>query len=67
MPPRNFFQIYVPVYVDQFEVKPLKTIMISLSNITSPLGRALGFAIGTALGEDRRRYRFSVVGLINYF
>ena len=25
---RNFFQIYVPVYVDQFEVKPLKTIMI---------------------------------------
>jgi predicted MFS family arabinose efflux permease len=61
---RNFFQIYVPVYVDQFGVKPLKTIMISISNITSPLGRALGFAIGTALGEDRWRYSFSVVGLI---
>ena len=49
---RNFFQIYVPVYVDQFGVKPLKTIMISICNITSPLGRTLGFAIGTALGED---------------
>ena len=61
---RNFFQIYVPVYVDQFGVKPLKTIMISISNITSPLGRALGFAIGTALGESRWRYSFSVVGLI---
>ena len=61
---RNFFQIYVPVYVDQFGVKPLKTIMISISNITSPLGRALGFAIGTALGEDRWRYSFCVVGLI---
>ena len=58
---RNFFQIYVPVYVDQFGVKPLKTIMISISNITS---RALGFAIGTALGENRWRYSFSVVGLI---
>ena len=61
---RNFFQIYVPVYVDQFGVKPLKTIMISISNITSPLGRALGFTIGTVLGEDRWRYSFSVVGLI---
>ena len=38
--------------------------MISISNITSPLGRALGFAIGTALGERRWRYSFSVVGLI---
>ena len=61
---RNFFQIYVPVYVDQFGVKPLKTIMISICNITSPLGRTLGFAIGTALGEDRWRYSFSCVGLI---
>ena len=61
---RNFFQIYVPVYVDQFGVKPLKTLMISISNITSPLGRALGFAIGTALGESRWRYSFAVVGLI---
>ena len=61
---RNFFQIYVPVYVDQFGVKPLKTIMISITNITSPLGRALGFAIGTALGENRWRYSFSCVGLI---
>ena len=65
---RNFFQIYVPVYVDQFGVKPLKTIMISICNITSPLGRALGFAIGTALGEDRWRYSiFSCVGLIFLF
>ena len=61
---RNFFQIYVPVYVDQFGVKPLKTIMISISNITSPLGRALGFTIGTILGEARWRYSFCVVGLI---
>ena len=61
---RNFFQIYVPVYVDQFGVKPLKTIMISISNITSPLGRALGFAIGTALGEAKWRYSFAVIGLI---
>ena len=64
---RNFFQIYVPVYVDQFGVKPLKTIMISICNITSPLGRTLGFAIGTALGEIRWRYSFSVVGLILLF
>ena len=64
---RNFFQIYVPVYVDQFGVKPLKTIMISICNITSPLGRTLGFAIGTALGEIRWRYSFSCVGLILLF
>jgi predicted MFS family arabinose efflux permease len=64
---RNFFQIYVPVYVDQFGVKPLKTIMISICNITSPLGRALGFAIGTALGESKWRYSFSVIGLILLF
>ena len=64
---RNFFQIYVPVYVDQFGVKPLKTIMISICNITSPLGRTLGFAIGTALGESQWRYSFSCVGLILLF
>lgn len=38
--------------------------MINISNITSPLGRALGFATGTALGESRWRYSFSMVGLI---
>ena len=41
--------------------------MISICNITSPLGRALGFAIGIALGEDRWRYSFSCVGLILLF
>ena len=64
---RNFFQIYVPVYVDQFGVKPLKTLMMGICNITSPLGRTLGFAIGTALGENRWRYSFSCVGLILLF
>ena len=61
---RNFFQIYMPIYIDQFGVKPLKTIMISISNITSPLGRVIGFSIGTLLGEDNWRYSFSVVGFI---
>ena len=61
---RNFFQIYVPVYVDQFGVKPLKTIMMSICNITSPLGRAVGFSIGSFLGEERWRTSFSVIGWI---
>ena len=61
---RNFFQIYSPVYIDQFGVKSLKTIMISISNITSPLGRVVGFTIGTVLGEDKWRYSFSILGTI---
>ena len=61
---RNFFQIYVPIYIDQFGVKTLKTLMISFANITSPLGRVFGFTIGTILGENRWRFSFSVLGLI---
>ena len=61
---RNFFQIYSPVYIDQFGVKPLKTIMISISNISSPLGRVLGFTIGTFFGEIKWKYSFCILGII---
>ena len=61
---RNFFQIYLPIYIDQFGIKPLKTLMISISNITSPLGRVIGFTIGTTLGENNWRFSFSVIGII---
>ena len=60
---RNFFQIYSPVYIDQFGVKPFKTLMISISNITSPLGRVFGFSIGTFLEEIRWKYSFCILGI----
>lgn len=61
---RNYFQIYVPVYHDQFGVKPLKTILISIGNITSPLGRVLGFSIGTFNGPKNWERSLLIVGLL---
>ena len=61
---RNYFQIYVPVYHDQFGVKPLKTLLMSIGNITSPLGRVLGFTIGTFNGPTNWERSLFYVGLL---
>ena len=42
---QSFITIYMPVWVDQFGMKKWKTIMLSIFNITSPLGVMIGYVL----------------------
>lgn len=61
---RSYFQVYTSVYHDQFGIKKLKTFLISIGNITSPLGRTLGFSIGTFNGPNNWQKSFFIVSIL---
>lgn len=49
---QSLITIYMPVWVDQFGPKKWKTMMLSVFNITSPIGVILGFAITVGVKES---------------
>lgn len=59
---RIYPHIYIPVWVDQFGVRKLKTIMMTIINITSPLGQTAGYAMGTFNKPEKWPYNFALVG-----
>ena len=61
---RVFPHIYIPVWVDQFGIKSLKTLMMTVINVTSPLGQVFGYSIGTFQPPERWRYSFCLVGIL---
>lgn len=61
---RVFPHIYIPVWVDQFGVKPLKTLMMTIINVTSPLGQVVGYTIGTFNPPEKWAYSFSLIGIL---
>lgn len=48
---QSFITIYFPVWIDQYGPRKFKTIMLSVFNITSPLGVVLGYIL-TMLIKD---------------
>lgn len=42
---QSFITIYMPVWVDQFGMRSWKTVMLSIFNITSPLGVMIGYVL----------------------
>lgn len=42
---QSYIAIYFPVWIDQFGMRKWKTIMLSIFNITSPLGVVIGFVL----------------------
>lgn len=42
---QSFITIYLPVWIDQFGQRKWKTIMLSIFNITSPLGVIFGYVL----------------------
>jgi len=42
---QSYITIYFPVWIDQFGMRNWKTIMLSVFNITSPLGVVFGFVL----------------------
>lgn len=42
---QSYITIYFPVWIDQFGMRSWKTLMLSLFNITSPLGVLIGFVL----------------------
>ena len=65
---RIYPHIYIPVWVDQFGIKKLKTMMMTIINITSPLGQTVGYILGTINEPDKWYLNYFIVGvLINVF
>ena len=61
---RIFPHIYWPVWVDQFGIKALKTMMMTVISVTSPLGQVVGFTIGTINAPEKWPYNFALVGTL---
>ena len=59
---RIYPHIYIPVWVDQFGVKKFKTMMMTIINITSPLGQTVGFVLGTINEPDKWYLNYMIVG-----
>jgi MFS family permease len=59
---RIYPHIYIPVWVDQFGVKKLKTMMMTIINITSPLGQTVGYVLGTINEPDKWYLNYMIVG-----
>ena len=61
---RIFPHIYIPVWVDQFGVKKLKTILMTIVNITSPLGQTVGYVLGNIRPKEQWYLNYCVVGAL---
>ena len=61
---RIYPHIYIPVWVDQFGVKKLKTMMMTIVNITSPLGQTVGYVLGTINEPDKWYLNYMIVGCL---
>ena len=61
---RIYPHIYIPVWVDQFGIKKLKTMMMTIINITSPLGQTVGYVLGTINKPDKWYLNYMIVGIL---
>ena len=61
---RIYPHIYIPVWVDQFGIKKLKTMMMTIINITSPLGQTVGYILGTINEPDKWYLNYMIVGIL---
>lgn len=59
---RIFPHIYIPVWVDQFGVKKLKTMLMTIVNITSPLGQTVGYILGNIRPKEQWYINYCIVG-----
>ena len=59
---RIYPHIYIPVWVDQFGIKKFKTMMMTVINITSPLGQTVGYVLGTINEPDKWYLNYMIVG-----
>lgn len=53
--------VYYPVWVDQFGPRPWKTVMISIFNVTSPLGVVMGYILTMII---KRHYDVGKINLV---
>ena len=61
---RIYPHIYIPVWVDQFGIKKLKTMMMTIINITSPLGQTVGYVLGSINEPDKWYLNYMIVGAL---
>ena len=61
---RIFPHIYIPVWVDQFGVRKAKTLLMTVVNITSPLGQTAGYILGNIQKPEFWYVNYRYVGTI---
>ena len=61
---RIYPHIYIPIWIDQFGIKSLKTFKLTILNISSPLGQIVGYAIGTFNPPEKWTHSFCLVGIL---
>ena len=59
-----FLHIYVPAWIDQFGIKNHKLIMMIILNISSPLGQAFGYVLGTINQPDKWYINYKIAGCL---
>ena len=59
---RMYLHIYSPMWVDQFGIKKHKIMMMTLINITSPLGLAIGNVLGTINEPEKWYLNYKILG-----
>ena len=61
---RIYPHIYIPVWVDQFGINKLKTMMMTVVNITSPLGQTVWYLLPTINESDKWYLNYMIVGTL---
>ena len=61
---RIFPHIYIPVWVDQFGVKKLKTLFMTFMSITSPFGQTVGYILGNFRPAEEWYLNYCLLGAL---
>ena len=61
---RIFPHIYIPVWIDQFGIRKMKTMMKILFNITSALGQTIGYVLGSINDQDKWCFIYKIYGCL---
>lgn len=56
-------QVYFPIWIDQYGIKSLKTIMLTLFNISTLMGQVIGFSIGSLQEPSQYKWFFAYIGI----
>lgn len=62
-----FSHFYFPYWIDHFGIKRFKSIMMLILDITTPLGRTLGYIFGTINSPDKWYFNYIILGSIILF
>ena len=60
---RIYPHIFNDMWVNQFGIQSLKTLMITAFKVSSPLGQTFGYTVGSIIPEGRYAIGFAIIGI----